>query len=103
MSMRRKLRTQKEAQKPTFHIRKNDLVEVITGEEKERRGRILEIIPEKTMAIVEGNDVICCPEIAILFPWGTAGLSRAARSPARMTWAARRRALWSLALRTHGT
>ena len=41
-----------------FHVRKNDLVEVITGEEKERRGRVLEVIPEKTMAIVEGINLV---------------------------------------------
>ncbi len=41
-----------------FHIRKNDLVEVITGEENERRGRILEVIPEKNMAIVEGINLV---------------------------------------------
>lgn len=41
-----------------FHIKKNDLVEVITGTEKERRGRILEVISEKTMAIVEGINLV---------------------------------------------
>lgn len=41
-----------------FHIKKNDLVEVITGAEKERRGRILEVISEKTMAIVEGINLV---------------------------------------------
>ncbi|MDH4211819.1 MAG: 50S ribosomal protein L24 [candidate division WOR-3 bacterium] len=41
-----------------FHVRKNDLVEVITGEERERRGRVLEVIPEKTMAIVEGVNLV---------------------------------------------
>lgn len=41
-----------------YHIRKNDLVEVITGEESERRGRVLEVIPEKAMAIVEGVNLV---------------------------------------------
>lgn len=41
-----------------FHVRKNDLVEVITGEEKERRGRVLEVVPEKTRAIVEGVNLV---------------------------------------------
>ena len=45
-------------ERTVFHIKKNDLVEVITGEEKERRGRILEVIPEKTMAIVEGINLV---------------------------------------------
>ncbi|UCG29395.1 MAG: 50S ribosomal protein L24 [candidate division WOR-3 bacterium] len=45
-------------QRAKFHVRKNDLVEVITGEERERRGRVLEVIPEKTMAIVEGVNLV---------------------------------------------
>jgi large subunit ribosomal protein L24 len=48
----------KNIKRNVFHIRKNDLVEVITGEEKERRGRVLEIIPEKNMAIVEGINLV---------------------------------------------
>jgi large subunit ribosomal protein L24 len=44
--------------KQVFHIRKNDLVEVITGEENERRGRVLEVIPESAMAIVEGINLV---------------------------------------------
>ena len=41
-----------------FHIKKNDLVEVNTGEEKERRGRVLEVIPEKNQAIIEGINLV---------------------------------------------
>ena len=41
-----------------FHIKKNDLVEVNTGVEKERRGRVLEIIPEKNQAIIEGINLV---------------------------------------------
>lgn len=37
-----------------FHIKKNDLVEVISGEEKGRRGRVLEIMRDKSSAIIEG-------------------------------------------------
>jgi large subunit ribosomal protein L24 len=48
----------KNRERSVFHIRKNDLVEVITGEERERRGRVLEIIPEKNMAIVEGINLV---------------------------------------------
>lgn len=48
----------KMTRKQTFHIRKNDLVEVITGEERERRGRVLEVIPEKSKAIVEGVNLV---------------------------------------------
>ena len=48
----------KRVKRTKFHIRKNDMVEVITGEEKSRRGRILEVIPEKSMAIVEGVNLV---------------------------------------------
>lgn len=41
-----------------FHIRKDDLVEVNTGEEKGRRGRVLELIPKKSQAIVEGINLV---------------------------------------------
>jgi len=52
--MKRKLKKRKSR----FHIKKNDLVEVNTGEEKERRGRVLEIIPEKNQAIIEGINLV---------------------------------------------
>jgi large subunit ribosomal protein L24 len=51
-----KRKVQKE--KVRFHIKKNDLVEVNTGEEKERRGRVLEILPEKNQAIIEGINLV---------------------------------------------
>ena len=41
-----------------FHIKKDDLVEVNTGEEKGRRGRVLEIIPAKSQAIIEGINLV---------------------------------------------
>ncbi len=44
--------------KPKFNIKKNDLIEVNTGEEKGRRGRILEVISEKNQAIVEGLNMM---------------------------------------------
>lgn len=44
--------------KPKFHIKKNDLVELNTGEEKERRGRVLEIYPEKAQVIIEGINLV---------------------------------------------
>jgi large subunit ribosomal protein L24 len=43
---------------PKFHIRKNDLVEIITGEEKGRRGRVLKINREKATALVEGVNLV---------------------------------------------
>jgi large subunit ribosomal protein L24 len=44
--------------RPKFHIRKNDLVEIISGEEKGRRGRVLEINREKATALVEGVNLV---------------------------------------------
>uniref|UniRef100_A0A7C4XLJ4 Large ribosomal subunit protein uL24 n=1 Tax=candidate division WOR-3 bacterium TaxID=2052148 RepID=A0A7C4XLJ4_UNCW3 len=41
-----------------FHIKKNDLVEVNTGEEKGRRGRVLEVNREKGTALVEGLNLV---------------------------------------------
>ena len=51
---------QKESKKAElrFHIKKDDLVEVNTGEEKGRRGRVLEIIPAKSQAIIEGINLV---------------------------------------------
>jgi large subunit ribosomal protein L24 len=49
---------EKKSNRQIFHVRKNDLVEVNTGEEKGRRGRILEVIPEKNQAIVEGINLV---------------------------------------------
>jgi len=51
------MKTEKPA-KIKFHVKKNDLVEVNIGEEKGRRGRILEIIPEKMQAIIEGIKLV---------------------------------------------
>lgn len=41
-----------------FHIKKNDLVEINTGEEKGRRGRVLEVIAKKQQAIIEGINLV---------------------------------------------
>ncbi len=48
----------KEIKKIKFNIKKNDLVEVILGEEKGRRGRVLEVDREKGKAIVEGVNLV---------------------------------------------
>ncbi len=50
--------TERQKKRIAFHIKKNDLVEVNTGEEKGRRGRVLEIFPGKYLAIVEGINLI---------------------------------------------
>jgi large subunit ribosomal protein L24 len=44
--------------KVKYNIKKNDLIEVITGEEKGRRGRVLEIIKAKDQALVEGLNLM---------------------------------------------
>jgi large subunit ribosomal protein L24 len=53
-----KQRKEKKIKHQTFHVKKEDLVEVNTGEEQGRRGRVLEIIPEKQQAIVEGINLV---------------------------------------------
>ncbi|MSR64691.1 MAG: 50S ribosomal protein L24 [Verrucomicrobiae bacterium] len=40
------------------HVKKNDLVVVIAGTQKGRRGKILEVYPEKNRAIIEGVRMI---------------------------------------------
>lgn len=41
-----------------FHIKKGDTVKVITGEYKGQQGRILEVIRNKSKAIVEGINMV---------------------------------------------
>jgi large subunit ribosomal protein L24 len=41
-----------------FRLRKNDNVQVISGEYKGKTGRILKVFPEKNRAIVEGINVV---------------------------------------------
>ena len=38
---------------PKYHIKKNDLVMVITGREKGKSGRVLRVLPEKEKVLVE--------------------------------------------------
>jgi large subunit ribosomal protein L24 len=39
-------------------IRKNDTVVVITGKDRDKRGRVLKLVPEKNRLIVEGVNII---------------------------------------------
>lgn len=41
-----------------FHIRKGDTVKVIAGNDKGKTGKVLEIIPAKYRAIVEGVNIV---------------------------------------------
>ena len=41
-----------------FHIRKNDMVMIITGKDKGKTGKVLKIFPRQRRAIVEGLNLI---------------------------------------------
>jgi large subunit ribosomal protein L24 len=41
-----------------LRLRKNDTVQVITGDYKGKSGKILRVIPEKNRAIVEGINIV---------------------------------------------
>ena len=42
-----------------FHIKKGDLVQVNAGEDRGKQGKVLEMIPDKQRAIVEGINLVC--------------------------------------------
>ncbi|GIW84245.1 MAG: 50S ribosomal protein L24 [Gemmataceae bacterium] len=41
-----------------MHIRKDDIVEVIAGDDKGKRGKVLRVIPEKNQVVVEGINLV---------------------------------------------
>ncbi|HPE67845.1 MAG TPA: 50S ribosomal protein L24 [Thermotogota bacterium] len=41
-----------------FHIRKEDLVEVISGRDKGKRGRVLKVLPKESKIIVDKVNVV---------------------------------------------
>jgi large subunit ribosomal protein L24 len=41
-----------------LHIKKGDTVKVIAGEDKGKEGKVLELLPEKSRAVVEGRNMI---------------------------------------------
>lgn len=41
-----------------FRLRKNDTVQVITGEFKGKTGRVVKVFPEKRRALVEGLNIV---------------------------------------------
>ncbi len=43
---------------PKLKIRKNDTVIVISGEDKGKKGRVLEVYPEKQRVLIEGVKII---------------------------------------------
>ena len=40
-----------------LHIKKGDMVEIITGEHKGATGRVLRVIPEKKSVVVQGHNI----------------------------------------------
>ncbi len=43
---------------PKLHIRKGDTVKVIAGDDKGKTGKVLEVIPAKSRAIIEGINIV---------------------------------------------
>ena len=42
----------------TLHIKKGDIVEIITGDHKGATGRVLRVIPEKNRVVVQGQNIV---------------------------------------------
>ncbi|RMF28815.1 MAG: 50S ribosomal protein L24 [Bacteroidetes bacterium] len=51
-------KTKKTRFAPKFHIRKGDKVMVIAGEYKGEVGEVLEVLPKKNRAVVEGVNIV---------------------------------------------
>ena len=43
---------------PRVHIKKNDLVYVLSGKDREKTGKVLKVYPNKARAVVEGVNYI---------------------------------------------
>jgi large subunit ribosomal protein L24 len=41
-----------------LHIKKNDMVEIIAGDHKGAKGRVLRVIPEKNKVVVQGHNTV---------------------------------------------
>jgi large subunit ribosomal protein L24 len=48
----------KKNKQPKLHIRKGDKVKILSGNDKGKEGNILEMIPEKRKAVVEGINIV---------------------------------------------
>ena len=44
--------------RPKFHVKKGDVVQVITGNHKGASGKVLQILPKKEQVLVEGVRLI---------------------------------------------
>jgi large subunit ribosomal protein L24 len=71
-----------------FHVKKNDEVVIITGTEKGKRGRVLQVLRDKDRVIVEGAKMIkrhtrksqAHPQGAIVEREGTIHISNVVRA-----------------------
>jgi large subunit ribosomal protein L24 len=43
---------------PKVHVRKNDTVQVISGKDRGKRGRVLRVMPKDSRALVEGVNMV---------------------------------------------
>lgn len=48
----------KRNKQPKLHLRKGDTVKVIAGNDKGKTGKVLEVLPEKLRAVVEGINIV---------------------------------------------
>ena len=46
------------ANRPTFHVKKGDTVQVISGNHKGATGKILAVLPKKSQVLIEGVRII---------------------------------------------
>jgi large subunit ribosomal protein L24 len=44
--------------KPKYHVKKDDMVEVIAGEDKGKKGKVLEVIVGKDRVLIEGVNIV---------------------------------------------
>ncbi len=43
---------------PKLHIKKDDMVKVLSGDDKGKTGKVLEVFPEERKAIVDGINIV---------------------------------------------
>lgn len=43
---------------PKLHLRKGDTVQILTGDDKGKRARVMEVFPKERKAIVEGMNLV---------------------------------------------
>ncbi|PTY01308.1 50S ribosomal protein L24 [Verrucomicrobia bacterium LW23] len=52
------MKTKTVAPQKSFHVKKNDLVVVISGAHRTKRGKILQVLRDKNRVVVEGVNMI---------------------------------------------